>query len=127
MQFGLTDAFAQCAAHIFTAIPEQARAQRALRRHAQTIACVAKMFARRSNKPDGRLRARQTIRPRRSAALRRIETLYAGDEYAIAMMEAILIGESGKLEKVWTDTFRSVMKHVLVEQKRPPAAPGPGH
>jgi hypothetical protein len=28
--------------------------------------------------------------------------------------------------RVWTDTFRSVMKHVTAEQKRPPAAPGPG-
>ena len=42
----------------------------------------------------------------RSAALRRIEQLYAGDQYAIGMMEAILIGESSKLEKVWTDHFR---------------------
>jgi peptidoglycan/xylan/chitin deacetylase (PgdA/CDA1 family) len=29
--------------------------------------------------------------------------------------------------RVWTDTFRSVMKYVLVEQKRPPAAPGSGN
>jgi competence protein ComEC len=42
----------------------------------------------------------------RTAALDRIESLYAGDDYAIAMLEAILIGESGKLEKVWTDHFR---------------------
>jgi competence protein ComEC len=42
----------------------------------------------------------------RVAALERIEHLYAGDEYSTAMMEAILIGESGKLEKVWTEHFR---------------------
>ncbi len=42
----------------------------------------------------------------RVAALNRIESLYAGDDYAIGMMEAILIGESSKLEKVWTDHFR---------------------
>ena len=51
----------------------------------------------------------------RSAALRRIETLYAGDDYAIAMMEAVLIGESGKLQKVWTDHFRRTgTYHALV-------------
>lgn len=51
----------------------------------------------------------------RVAALQRIEQLYAGDEYAIAMMEAILIGESGKLEKVWTDHFRRTgTYHALV-------------
>lgn len=42
----------------------------------------------------------------RVAALERIERLYAQDDYAIAMMEAILIGESSKLEKVWTEHFR---------------------
>ena len=42
----------------------------------------------------------------RTAALDRIERLYAGNDYATAMMEAILIGQSAKLEKVWTDHFR---------------------
>ncbi len=42
----------------------------------------------------------------RVASLERIERLYPGDDYAVAMMEAILIGESGKLEKVWTDHYR---------------------
>ncbi len=42
----------------------------------------------------------------RSAALRRIDRLYAGNDYADGMMQAILIGETTKLEKVWTDHFR---------------------
>lgn len=43
----------------------------------------------------------------RMAALDRIETLYRGDSYDTGMMQAILIGESSKLEKVWTEQFRS--------------------
>src|SRR5262249_5079909 len=42
----------------------------------------------------------------RVAALDRIEKLYAGDDYSTGMMEAILIGESSKLEKIWTEDFR---------------------
>jgi competence protein ComEC len=42
----------------------------------------------------------------RSAALDRIENLYGNDNYSTGMMEAVLIGESSKLEKVWTDNFR---------------------
>lgn len=42
----------------------------------------------------------------RTAALDRIEELYPGDAYTTAMMEAVLIGERSKLEKVWTDNFR---------------------
>jgi competence protein ComEC len=42
----------------------------------------------------------------RSAALDRIETLYSGDEYTTGMMEAMLIGESSRLEKIWTENFR---------------------
>jgi competence protein ComEC len=51
----------------------------------------------------------------RTAALLRLETLYAGNAYATGMMEAILIGESGKLEKLWTDHFRRTgTYHALV-------------
>jgi competence protein ComEC len=51
----------------------------------------------------------------RSAALNRIDQLYAGNDYAIAMMDAILIGESSKLEKIWTDHFRRTgTYHALV-------------
>ena len=43
----------------------------------------------------------------RMAALERIEDLYRGNAYDTGMMQAILIGESSKLEKVWTEQFRS--------------------
>jgi len=42
----------------------------------------------------------------RVAALDQIEKLYGPDAYAAAMMEAILIGESSRLEKIWTENFR---------------------
>ena len=42
----------------------------------------------------------------RAAAIDRIEKLYPGDAYSTGMMEAILIGEKSKLEKVWTENFR---------------------
>lgn len=51
-------------------------------------------------------RARAVIHRIRAMVLDRIQNLYAGDSYASAMMEAILIGESSKLEKVWTENFR---------------------
>jgi competence protein ComEC len=42
----------------------------------------------------------------RTAALDRLERLYAGDSYSTGMMQAILIGETSKLEKIWTENFR---------------------
>jgi competence protein ComEC len=42
----------------------------------------------------------------RTAALERIERLYGGDSYNTGMMEAILIGESSSLARVWTENFR---------------------
>jgi len=42
----------------------------------------------------------------RESALARLEDLYAGNEYATGMMEAVLLGETSKLEKIWTDDFR---------------------
>jgi competence protein ComEC len=42
----------------------------------------------------------------RVAALDRIEALYGADSYSTGMMEGILIGESSKLQKIWTDDFR---------------------
>jgi len=51
----------------------------------------------------------------RSAALERLELLYRGSAYQTAMMQAILIGESSKLEKVWTEDFRRTgTYHALV-------------
>jgi competence protein ComEC len=42
----------------------------------------------------------------RTAAVDRIERLYPNDPYSTGMMEAILIGEKSKLEKIWTENFR---------------------
>ncbi len=42
----------------------------------------------------------------RSAALHRLDKLYPGDTYASGMTQAILVGESSNLEKVWTEHFR---------------------
>src|SRR5260370_720355 len=42
----------------------------------------------------------------RTVALQRLDGLYDKDPYAIGMMEGILLGESTKLEKIWTDHFR---------------------
>lgn len=51
----------------------------------------------------------------RQRALAQIDRLYAGDSYAAGMMDAILIGESTRLEKVWTDHFRRTgTYHALV-------------
>jgi competence protein ComEC len=51
----------------------------------------------------------------RTAALRRIELLYSGNPYATAMMEATLIGESTRMERIWTDHFRRTgTYHMLV-------------
>ena len=51
----------------------------------------------------------------RTAGIRRIEHLYAGNPYAIAMMEATLIGESSRMQRIWTDHFRRTgTYHLLV-------------
>jgi competence protein ComEC len=42
----------------------------------------------------------------RTAALDRIDRLYPENNYASGMMQAVLIGETVKLERVWTDDFR---------------------
>ena len=42
----------------------------------------------------------------RTAALKQIESLYRNNAYATGMMESILIGETTKLDKIWTDHFR---------------------
>lgn len=47
-----------------------------------------------------------TVFALRVAALERIERLYGEDSYATGMMEGILIGETSKLEKIWTLDFR---------------------
>ncbi len=42
----------------------------------------------------------------REVAIARLDRLYAGSEYTTGMMEAVLLGETSKLEKVWTENFR---------------------
>ena len=51
----------------------------------------------------------------RIAAIDRIEKLYPDSAYETGMMEAVLIGEKSKLEKVWTENFRRTgTYHTLV-------------
>ncbi len=51
----------------------------------------------------------------RTAALQRIEQLYKNDEKTRGLMQGILIGDSTKIEKMWTDDFRrSGTYHTLV-------------
>ncbi|MEO8100083.1 MAG: ComEC family competence protein, partial [Acidobacteriota bacterium] len=51
----------------------------------------------------------------RTGALQRIDRLYPDNDYASGMLEAVLIGESAKLERVWTEDFRrSGTYHALV-------------
>lgn len=60
-------------------------------------------------------RFRRAVFALRTAALERLERLYRGDSYQTAMMQAILIGESSGLEKVWTEDFRRTgTYHALV-------------
>ncbi|MCU1257563.1 MAG: internalization-related competence protein ComEC/Rec2, partial [Bryobacterales bacterium] len=57
----------------------------------------------------------QAVYSIRTAALTRIEELYRPSAYNIAMMDAVLIGESSGLERVWTEDFRSTGTfHALV-------------
>jgi len=51
----------------------------------------------------------------RTKALQQIEQLYPGNPYATGMMEATLIGETSKLERIWTEDFRRTgTYHMLV-------------
>ncbi|HXI38812.1 MAG TPA: DNA internalization-related competence protein ComEC/Rec2 [Bryobacteraceae bacterium] len=43
----------------------------------------------------------------RTASLDRLERLYANQRYETGMMQGILIGETAKLDKVWTEQYRS--------------------
>src|SRR5260370_33540308 len=42
----------------------------------------------------------------RTAALDRIDRIYRSNGYATGMMDAVLIGETARLERAWTDDFR---------------------
>jgi competence protein ComEC len=51
----------------------------------------------------------------RTAALDRIESLYPNDDYSSAMLQAVLIGETANMERIWTEDFRrSGTYHALV-------------
>ena len=51
----------------------------------------------------------------RRRALRRIDSLYGPDDYDAGMMEAVLIGDSARLQKSWTDDYRTTGTfHALV-------------
>lgn len=51
----------------------------------------------------------------RTAALNRLAALYPGDAYNTGMMQAILIGQSFQLQKVWTEQYRTTGTfHALV-------------
>ncbi len=66
-------------------------------------------------KGDCGSRFRRAVFSLRSAALDRLDRLYPGDTYNAAMMRAVLIGDSSKLEKVWTEDFRRTgTYHALV-------------
>ncbi len=38
--------------------------------------------------------------------LERVERLYAGDAYAVGMLQALLVGENARMERVWAEEFR---------------------
>jgi competence protein ComEC len=51
----------------------------------------------------------------RTAALDRLDSLYAKDPYANGMMQAVLIGATAKLDRMWTTDYRSTGTfHALV-------------
>jgi competence protein ComEC len=51
----------------------------------------------------------------RMAALDRLDALYANDPYADGMMQAVLIGATAKLDRMWTEDYRSTGTfHALV-------------
>ncbi len=60
-------------------------------------------------------RFQKAVMDLRQSALARIEQLYPGDSYRSGMMQAILIGQSFQLQKVWTEQYRSTGTfHALV-------------
>jgi competence protein ComEC len=60
-------------------------------------------------------RFQKAVMDLRQAALARIDRLFPGDSYQAGMMQAILIGQSFQLQKVWTEEYRSTGTfHALV-------------
>ena len=51
----------------------------------------------------------------RAAVLRRTEQLYRGDDYLTGMMQAMLMGQSFQLQRIWTEQYRNTGTfHVIV-------------
>jgi len=51
----------------------------------------------------------------RTASLDRLDSLYANDAYSNGMMQAVLIGATAKLDRMWTEDYRSTGTfHALV-------------
>ncbi|MGD1071021.1 MAG: ComEC/Rec2 family competence protein [Bryobacteraceae bacterium] len=51
----------------------------------------------------------------RSGSLERLDRLYSNDPYSNGMMQAVLIGATAKLERIWTEDYRSTGTfHTLV-------------
>jgi competence protein ComEC len=51
----------------------------------------------------------------RAAVLRRTEQLYHGDDYLSGMMQAMLMGQSFQLQRIWTEQYRNTGTfHVIV-------------
>lgn len=51
----------------------------------------------------------------RGAALQRLESLYPHDSYTAGMLAAILLGETSRIERLWTEDYRSTgTYHALV-------------
>ena len=51
----------------------------------------------------------------RGAALRRLEQLYRGDAYTTGIMEAVLVGVTSKVDRLWTEDYRRTgTYHALV-------------
>src|SRR5207244_5367912 len=60
-------------------------------------------------------RFQKAVMDLRQLALDRIDRLYPGDSYRSGMMQAVLIGQSFQLQKVWTEQYRSTGTfHALV-------------
>jgi competence protein ComEC len=51
----------------------------------------------------------------RSFCIRRLEKLYASDEYTNGMMQAVLVGATARLDRMWTEDYRTTGTfHALV-------------
>ncbi len=60
-------------------------------------------------------RVQGVVEGMRSGALKRIDALYAGDDYRKAMMKGLLLGEASEIRRAWVEGFRQTgTYHALV-------------